>query len=124
MKTTALGLGMFLSAAAAFAAPPSGFEGRVEALRKQIGVPGLGLAIVENDKVTLAKGFGVKRLGAPDPVDADTIFPTGSTGKAFTVAALGITAGYESLRGATIDSGQLMALAPLIARSLGITVTD
>ena len=29
-------------------------------------------------------------LGSPDPVDADTIFPTGSTGKAFTVAALGI----------------------------------
>jgi CubicO group peptidase (beta-lactamase class C family) len=29
-------------------------------------------------------------LGKPDPVDADTIFPTGSTGKAFTVAALGI----------------------------------
>jgi uncharacterized protein YjbI with pentapeptide repeats len=39
-------------------------------------------------------------------------------------AVLGITAGYESLRGATIDSFQLMALAPLIARSLGITVTD
>ena len=39
-------------------------------------------------------------------------------------AVLGITAGYESLRGATIDSGQLVALAPLIARHLGITVTD
>ena len=39
-------------------------------------------------------------------------------------AALGITAGYESLRGATIDSVQLVALAPLIARHLGITVTD
>ncbi len=86
MKTTALALGMFLCAAAAFAAPPSGFEGRVEALRKQIGVPGLGLAIVENDKVTLAKGFGVKRLGSPERVDADTIFPTGSTGKAFTAS--------------------------------------
>ena len=50
----------------------------------------MAIAIVENDKVTLAKGFGVKRLGSPQPVDADTIFPTGSTGKAFTVAALGI----------------------------------
>jgi uncharacterized protein YjbI with pentapeptide repeats len=39
-------------------------------------------------------------------------------------AELGITAGYESLRGATIDSGQLVALAPLLARHLGITVTD
>ncbi len=39
-------------------------------------------------------------------------------------AGLGITAGYESLRGATIDSVQLVALAPLLARHLGITVTD
>ena len=35
-------------------------------------------------------GFGVTDLGAPRPVDADTIFSTGSTGKAFTVAALAI----------------------------------
>ncbi len=39
-------------------------------------------------------------------------------------AALGIAAGYESLRGATIDSVQLVALAPLLARHLGITVAD
>jgi CubicO group peptidase (beta-lactamase class C family) len=75
---------------AAIAAPPFGFDARVESLRKQVGVPGMAIAIVENDKVTLAKGFGVKRLGSPERVDADTIFPTGSTGKAFTVAALGI----------------------------------
>ncbi|HEY0749240.1 MAG TPA: serine hydrolase [Steroidobacteraceae bacterium] len=81
---------LILCAAAAFAAPPAGFEGRVENLRKDIGVPGMAIAIVENDQVTMAKGFGVKRLGSSDAVDADTIFPTGSTGKAFTVAALGI----------------------------------
>jgi hypothetical protein len=39
-------------------------------------------------------------------------------------AELGISGGYESLRGATIDSVQLVALAPLLARHLGITVTD
>jgi hypothetical protein len=37
-------------------------------------------------------------------------------------AQLGITAGYESLHGVTIDSGQLVALAPYLARHLGITV--
>lgn len=90
MKMTTLTLLMMLMSTAALAAPPSGFEKRVESLRKQIGVPGMAIAIVENDKVTFAKGFGVKRLGSADPVDADTIFPTGSTGKAFTVAALGV----------------------------------
>jgi uncharacterized protein YjbI with pentapeptide repeats len=39
-------------------------------------------------------------------------------------ASLGITAGYDALRGATIDSMQLMALAPLLAHHLGINVTD
>jgi CubicO group peptidase (beta-lactamase class C family) len=81
---------LLICSAAAFAAPPAGFESRVENLRKDIGVPGMAIAIVENDQVTMAKGFGVKRLGSSDAVDADTIFPTGSTGKAFTVAALGI----------------------------------
>src|ERR1700722_8446559 len=90
MKIYILPLLTFFGISAAVAAPPNGFEARVEGLRKQIGVPGMAVAIVENDKVTLAKGFGVKRLGSPERVDADTIFPTGSTGKAFTVAALGI----------------------------------
>jgi uncharacterized protein YjbI with pentapeptide repeats len=39
-------------------------------------------------------------------------------------ASLGITAGYDALRGTTIDSLQLMALAPLLAHHLGITVKD
>jgi uncharacterized protein YjbI with pentapeptide repeats len=39
-------------------------------------------------------------------------------------ATLGITAGYESLRGATIDSVQLVGLAPRLAAHLGITVAD
>jgi hypothetical protein len=39
-------------------------------------------------------------------------------------AELGITAGYESLRGATISTVQLVGLAPLLARQLGITVAD
>jgi CubicO group peptidase (beta-lactamase class C family) len=90
MKIFAFSLLTLICASAAFAAPPSGFEARVESLRKQTGVPGMAIAIVENDKVALAKGFGIKKLGATDPVDADTIFMTGSTGKAFTVAALGV----------------------------------
>ena len=39
-------------------------------------------------------------------------------------ATLGITAGWESLHGVTIDSVQLVTLAPYLARHLGITVTD
>src|SRR3954470_21669649 len=79
-----------LVCAATSAAPPPDFDARVEGLRKQVGVPGMAIAIVENGKVTLAKGYGVKKLGSPDAIDADTIFPTGSIGKAFTVADLAV----------------------------------
>ena len=82
--------GAVLVSCVAFAAPPAGFEHRVETLRMQAGVPGMAVAIVENDTVTFVKGFGTRALGKPEPVDGDTLFQTGSTGKAFTVAALGI----------------------------------
>ena len=79
-----------LVAAPALTAPPDGFDARVEALRKEMGIPGLAIAIVENGETTLARGYGVRKLGGNAPVDANTIFPTGSTGKAVTVAALAI----------------------------------
>ena len=81
-------LSLLLFAAPLAAAPPAGFEARVEALRKTAGVPGMAIAIVEDGRPTLTRGFGVRKLGAPELVNADTIFPTGSTGKAVTVAAL------------------------------------
>ncbi|OYW86739.1 MAG: serine hydrolase, partial [Sphingobium sp. 32-64-5] len=77
-------------AAPALADPPAGLDAKVEALRKQIGAPGIAVAIVEHGKTTLARGWGVRKLGDPAPVTADTIFQTGSTGKAFTAAALAV----------------------------------
>ena len=75
-------------ATSAEAAPPAGFEQRVEQLRKDYGVPGVSIADRRERQVTLARGWGVREIGTNEPVDADTIFFTGSTGKAFTVAAL------------------------------------
>lgn len=74
--------------AAARADPPAGFAERVEQLRAESGSPGIAIAIVENGETTLAQGWGVRRLGEAARVDADTIFATGSTGKAFTTAAI------------------------------------
>lgn len=75
-------------ASPAVAAPPAGIDARIESLRRQIGIPGMAVAIVEDGKTVLARGYGVRKIGGSERVDADTIFPTGSTGKAFTVAAL------------------------------------
>ena len=73
---------------AALADPPARFVEHVEALRQDSGAPGLAIAIVEHGETTLSRGWGVRKLGESTAVDADTIFATGSTGKAFTVAAI------------------------------------
>jgi CubicO group peptidase (beta-lactamase class C family) len=77
-------------AGAALADPPPGFDARVEQIRTAVGVPGLAVTIVESGRVTLARGYGIRQLGASAPVDADTIFQLGSVGKAFTTAALAV----------------------------------
>jgi CubicO group peptidase (beta-lactamase class C family) len=77
-------------AAPALAAPPAGFDQRVEQLRTAYDAPGVSIAIVENGAPTLAKGWGVREIGKPEPVGPDTIFGVGSVSKAFTVAALAI----------------------------------
>ena len=79
---------LMVSSLTAWAAPPAKFESRVEAVRTAAEVPGMAIAIVENGAVTLARGFGLRKLGSPEKVDGDTIFMTGSTGKAMTTAAL------------------------------------
>ena len=83
-----LALVLMVSSLPALAAPPAKFAARVEAVRTAAEVPGMAIAIVENGNVTLARGFGVRKLGSPEKVDGDTIFMTGSTGKAMTTAAL------------------------------------
>jgi|CXWL01.1.fsa_nt_gi CubicO group peptidase (beta-lactamase class C family) len=77
-------------ASAAFADPPANFDARVEEIRTAVGVPGMSVTIVEDGRVTLAHGYGVRRLGTNERVDGDTIFQLGSVGKAFTVAALAV----------------------------------
>lgn len=90
LTTSALAALAFCISGAAWAGPPANFEQRAEEIRNQVGVPGMSVTIVENGEVTFAEGFGVRRLGTNERVDADTIFQLGSVGKAFTVAALAV----------------------------------
>lgn len=70
--------------------PLAGFDAYVQdGLAKLKGV-GLAIAVVKNDSIVYARGFGVKKLGDPAPVTPRTIFAVGSTTKAFTTAALGM----------------------------------
>ena len=81
---------LLLVADGALAAQPADLDARVQSAMQSHNVPGLSIAIVEQGQPTFTKGYGVRKLGSPERVDADTIFPTGSTGKAITTAALAV----------------------------------
>ncbi len=44
-------------------------------------VPGLSIAVVHDDKVVYLKGFGLREMGRPEMVDADTVFQLASFSK-------------------------------------------
>jgi len=49
------------------------FDAYVEGVRKQFDVPGIAVAIVKDGKVVLERGYGVRELGKPAPVEAGTL---------------------------------------------------
>jgi len=69
-------------------APSKDFDDYVNKALKDWDVPGLAIAIVKNDQIVFAKGYGVRKLGEPAPVDEKTLFAIGSSSKAFTSASI------------------------------------
>src|SRR5213593_4941626 len=76
------------STAAAQARLPKDFDATVTRAMRTFGVPGLAIAVVKDGRAMIARGFGVRRLGDPAPVDAHTDFQIASNTKAFTTALL------------------------------------
>ena len=60
----------------------------IEKGMKEWKIPGLSIVVVKNGAVVYQKGFGLRELGKPGPVDADTRFGMMSTTKAMTALAL------------------------------------
>ena len=55
----------------------------IEAARATWSVPGLAVAIVHDNEIVLAKGYGVRDLESGGAVDSDTLFAIASNTKAF-----------------------------------------
>ena len=64
--------------------PPADLDAYVARVMKTFEVPGIAVAIVKDGKVVVAKGYGVRKLGEPAPVDAQTLFGIASNTKVFT----------------------------------------
>lgn len=59
--------------------------------------PGMAIAVVKDDKVAFAKGYGTRELGKDAPVDQNTLFAIASNSKAFTSASLAILVDEKKL---------------------------
>jgi len=83
---------------------PPGLDAEAARIMKAFEVPGIGLAIVKDGRVVVAKGYGVRKLGEPAPVDARTLFGIASNTKVFTATALGLL----------VEEGKIAWDAPVI----------
>ena len=95
-------------------APPADLDAYVASSMKTFEVPGLALAIVKDGKIFVAKGYGVRKVGDPTPVDEYTMFGIGSNTKAFTTAALATL----------VDTGRLSWDDPVYRRLPGFVMYD
>ena len=93
---------------------PADLDEYVARAMKTFGVPGLSIAIVKDGKVVLLKGYGVRKLGEPTPVDENTLFGIGSNTKAFTAAAIATL----------VDQGKLDWDDPVYERLKGFEMYD
>lgn len=72
----------------ALAIPPGQVDAAVARLdelaadiMRRSNIPGMAVAVVKDGKVVYAKGFGVRRIGSPEAVDANTVFQLASMSK-------------------------------------------
>lgn len=93
---------------------PADVDAYVTRVMRDFEVPGVALTLVKDGRVLLAKGYGVRTLGRPDPVDARTLFGIASNTKAFTATALGLL----------VESGQIEWDAPVVRYLPGFQMYD
>jgi CubicO group peptidase (beta-lactamase class C family) len=61
-------------------------------------IPGGAIAIVINDKLVYANGYGVRELGKNERVTTETLFEIASTSKAFTTTSMAILVGEKKMK--------------------------
>jgi CubicO group peptidase (beta-lactamase class C family) len=70
----------------------------VEASMKKLGIPGAAIAFIDGGQIVYEGGIGVKELGKPTPVDANTLFMAASNTKGMATLLLSIMADEKKLR--------------------------
>lgn len=89
-------------------------DGVAEEVMRRTKVPGMAVAVVNDGQVVYAKGFGVRRLGSPERIDADTVFQIASMSKPI---AATVVAGIIGTQGLSWDT-------PAVSRLPGFILSD
>ena len=64
------------------------FVTRLEARRKELGVPGAAIVVAQGDRIVRIAGLGLRSLELSEPVTEDTVFAIASVTKMFTAMAV------------------------------------
>jgi CubicO group peptidase (beta-lactamase class C family) len=83
---------------------------------KERGTPGAAVAVIKDDQVIYAKGYGVASIETGAPVMPEMLFRLGSTTKMFTAAALVTLAAQGKLKLDEPLSNSVKGLHPALAR--------
>jgi CubicO group peptidase (beta-lactamase class C family) len=109
----------------------------VQDVMGQFSIPGVGLSLIDGGKVVFEGGLGVKTLGKPEPVDADTLFLAASNTKAMTTLLLAelvdkhklrwdepVTEAYPDFRLGDADTTRQVLVKHLICACTGLPRQD
>lgn len=91
-----------------------GFDRYVKKVQEKWNIPGIAVAVVKDEKLIFAKGYGVLRKGKSSPVTTETLFGIASNTKAFTATALAIL----------VDEGRIRWDDPVIKYLPSFTMYD
>jgi CubicO group peptidase (beta-lactamase class C family) len=83
--------------------PVQGLDAYIQKAMRDWGGAGLAIAVVKDDSIVFARGYGVREVGKPDPVTPRSLFAIGSNTKLFSAVAAGML----------VDDGKMKWDAPI-----------
>lgn len=110
------------------------FDAMAQQIVDRTHIPGMAMAIVQNGRILVMKGYGTTEAGGSEPITADTVFRLASLSKAFagTLAALLVQDGLvgwdmriadhlPTFRLANLEDTQSLTVRDILSQRAGLT---
>ncbi|WP_168733439.1 serine hydrolase domain-containing protein [Deinococcus sp. Arct2-2] len=116
---------------------PVQLDAYIRRMMKEYGVPGVGLAVIENGNIRYVKGYGIRDVKTRAPVTVNTQFAIGSVTKSFTALDMmvlvedglvdldaPVTTYIPEFKLANLVSTRTVTVRNLLTHSTGLVRTD